>query len=129
VLRLFAFAITFLSAAFAFAAPPAKVTGIFSNLHYVVEAGDVMGFEIFILYGGNSGYYAVVQCANGWPSKPAVVAATVRRNEVEFSLHSDVDSHCPEGIFKGRVTTQGLNGVFESTEYPGFLKRKRSYWQ
>jgi hypothetical protein len=88
-----------------------------------------VGSEIFIVYGGHSGYFAIVQCAEGWPSKPVVVAATVRGNEIEFSVSGEADSHCPQGQFKGRVTTQGLNGVFEGTEYPGFLKRKRSYWQ
>lgn len=129
MLRFFASAVAFSYAVLASAAPPIKVTGIFSDLHYVSKAGDVVGSEIFIVYGGSAGYYAIVQCAEGWPSKPIVVAATVRGNEVEFSAHGDSDSHCPQGRFKGRVTAQGLQGVFEGTEYPGFLKRKRSYWQ
>lgn len=112
----------------AYGAPTAKVTGIYSDMHYISEAGDVLGTEIFILFG-DSGYYAVLQCAEGWPSKPVVIAATVRGNEVEFSAHDELDSHCPKAKFKGTVSSRGLNGKFEGTDYPGLLRRKRSYWQ
>ena len=113
----------------AIAAPPAKVTGIYSDLHLIPEAGDVLGTEIFLVFGGEHGYYAVIQCAEGWPSKPVVVTAIVRGTEVELAAHDDKDSHCPKAKFKGTVSSAGLEGKFEGTNYPELLKRKRSYWQ
>jgi hypothetical protein len=113
----------------AYAAAPPKVTGIYSNLHYIAEGGDVIGTEIFIVNGGRLGYFAVLQCAEGAPSKPVVVAATVKGTQVEFASHADADSHCPKAKFTGAVTPNGLRGTFEGTDYPGLLERKRSYWQ
>jgi hypothetical protein len=55
------------------AAPPKpKITGLFSNLTYIEEAGDLVGYEVFIVYGGESDF-AVVQVAAGWPDPPEVV--------------------------------------------------------
>ncbi len=39
------------------AAARPKVTGIFSDMHYSAEGGDVVGAEVFIMYS-NDGYYA-----------------------------------------------------------------------
>lgn len=111
------------------AASPMKVTGMYSDLHYIAEAGDILGMEVFIVFGGEQGYFAVLQCAEGSPSKPVMVAATVRGMEVELAPHDDPDSHCPKAKFNGIVTSDGLRGKFEGTEYPGWLKRKQSYWQ
>lgn len=111
------------------AAPTVKVTGIYSDLHYIEESGDLLGTEIFIVFGGGGGYYAYLQCAEGGPSKPVLVMATVRGNEVELAPHNDQDSHCPNTKFKGKISTQGLKGKFDGTDYPALLKRKRSYWQ
>jgi hypothetical protein len=51
-------------------ARPARVTGLFSNMKYNAEAGDVLGMEVFIV-AGPGGWYATVQCAGGEPGKPA----------------------------------------------------------
>ncbi|MEN3112008.1 hypothetical protein ACFONG_19360 [Uliginosibacterium paludis] len=111
------------------AAPQIKVTGVFSDLHFVAQAGDVTGTEIFIVFGGEQGYFAIIQCAEGWPSKPVIVPAIVHGAEVEFAPHGQTESHCPNAKFRGTVSSSGLRGKFENTDYPGFLKRKRSYWQ
>lgn len=111
------------------AATTTKITGVYSDLHYIEESGDLLGTEVFIVFGGSSGYYAYLQCAEGGPSKPVVVAATVHGNEVELAPHNEPNTHCPNSKFKGKVSRQGLEGKFEGTDYPGLLKRKRSYWQ
>ena len=98
--------------------PVTKVTGIYSDLHYIADAGDVLGMEILIVLGGEQGYFAVLQCAEGLPSKPVVVAATVRGAEVEFAPHDEPNSHCPKARFIGTVTRAGLRGKFEGTNYP-----------
>lgn len=112
----------------AWSATKTKVTGLFTDMHYISEAGDVLGTEIFIIYS-NSGYYAVMQCAEGAPSKPVVVSASIKGNEVKLEPHNDTSSHCPMATFIGQITPNGLRGKFEGTDYSGLLKRQRSYWQ
>lgn len=112
------------------AAPPqVKVTGTFSNLHYVPEAGDLVGAEISIVVGGPLRYFAILQCAEGGPSKPVVVPATSRGPSVELGAHNDSESHCPAATYRGTISASGLRGAFEGTQYPGFLKRTRGHWQ
>jgi hypothetical protein len=51
-----------------------RVTGFFSDMTWVEEAGDVVGMEVFIVYSshGMSGqHWAYVQIAEGLPSEPA----------------------------------------------------------
>lgn len=105
-----------------------KVTGIFSNLHYIEEAGDVLGVEISIIYS-TSGYFAFIQCAEGAPSKPVLVVAKVNGNHIQLASHDDPASHCPKASFSGKDTATGLQGTFDGTTYPGFLKRRKGYWQ
>jgi hypothetical protein len=111
-----------------------KVTGIYSNLEYLKEAGDVGGVEVFIVYAAGpgdakSGYYAMMQCAEGVPGKPVLVPATVAGNRIELAAHSDSESYCPRAKFKGSVSTKGLKGGFEGEGGAIWLPRKRSYWQ
>jgi len=117
-----------LASSLAWSATKNKVTGLFTDMHYISEADDVLGTEIFIIYS-NSGYYAVMQCAEGAPSKPVVVSASIKGNEVKLEPHNDPSSHCPIATFTGQITPSGLRGKFEGTDYPGLLKRQRSYWQ
>lgn len=112
----------------AFSATKTKVTGLFSDMHYISEAGDVIGTEIFII-SSDSGYYAIMQCAEGAPSKPVIVSASINGSTVKLESHNDQSSHCPMAPFMGQITSNGLRGKFEGTDYPGLLKRQRSYWQ
>jgi hypothetical protein len=59
----------------------APVAGVYSDLKYIREAGDLVGREIFIVFGGDFGYFAVIQCAEGWPGRPVLVAAKVEGSE------------------------------------------------
>lgn len=119
-----------LIASFAAAAEPPKVTGIYSNMRFGTE--DVTGVEVFILFSqfrGNSQYLATVQCAEGVPGVPEVVPVMVSGTSVSFKITSE-QSGCPTVSFAGQITELGLAGTFEGTaDYPGFLKRGRSYWQ
>ncbi len=126
--RIVTILILLLVSSLAWGAIKTKVTGLFSDMRYISEAGDVLGTEIFIVYS-NSGYYAVMQCAEGAPSKPVVVSASIKDNEVKLEPHNDLSSHCPMATFTGQITSSGLRGKFEGTDYPGLLKRQRSYWQ
>eukprot|EP00456_Euglypha_rotunda_P087226 TRINITY_DN8873_c0_g1_i4.p1 TRINITY_DN8873_c0_g1~~TRINITY_DN8873_c0_g1_i4.p1 ORF type:complete len:124 (+),score=10.64 TRINITY_DN8873_c0_g1_i4:590-961(+) len=102
-----------------------RVTGTYSNLRFGTE--DLSGVEVTIVSGG-TGYYAVVQCAEGAPGIPLVVPAQVHGARIEFRVTA-ASSGCPEAAFTGAVTAAGLTGVFEGTQWPGFLKRGKSYWQ
>jgi hypothetical protein len=117
-----------LAPSLAWSATQTKVTGLFTDMHYISESGDVLGTEIFIIYS-NSGYYAVMQCAEGAPSKPVVVNASIIGNKIKLQPHNDPSSHCPMASFIGQITPSGLRGKFEGTDYTGLLKHQRSYWQ
>ncbi|MES2884817.1 MAG: hypothetical protein V4709_08430 [Pseudomonadota bacterium] len=102
-----------------------RLTGTYSSLRFGTE--DLSGAEITLVYGGN-GFYAVVQCSEGSPGIPLVVPVQVQQASIEFRVTA-ASSGCPESRFVGSVTAEGLSGVFEGTQWPGFLKRGKSYWQ
>ena len=49
-------------------------TGIYTDIYFNEEAGDLLGVEIFLLRGGDE-YYVLFQSAEGIPGKPVVVPA------------------------------------------------------
>ena len=63
-----------------------KITGIFSNLHYNEEGGDLLGEEIFISYGGDGSYYASVQCAQGGVRPPFLIKLEINTNKIAFNI-------------------------------------------
>lgn len=106
-----------------------KVTGVFSNMRFGTE--DVTGVEVFITFS-DKGYFAQVQCAEGAISRPVVVPVLVAGPIVEFSVPTDAAPNsysCPPGKFEGTVSASGMKGRFAGTDWPGFLKRRKSYWQ
>lgn len=101
-----------------------RITGVFSNLEYIEEAGDLVGWEVFIVLGGE-GHFAVVQIAEGWPAPPEVARITRDGSHVEFTLQDGTK-------FKGDVSEKALSGTF--TDPAGgarkvILERRKSYWQ
>jgi hypothetical protein len=109
-------------------APPA-VPGIYSTLKAIPEAGDILGMEVFIVSGGDAGHFAFIQCAEGWPGRPVLVAAKVDGQRVELAAHTAADSHCPQARFTGTVTRAGLQGAFDGQPAQLTLPRKKSFWQ
>jgi hypothetical protein len=103
-----------------------QIPGMYSNMYYVKEAGDVVGMEIFIVSGGD-GYYATVQIAEGAPNPPVVVKVQVQGSNIEFTLPNS--SGVSLGKYKGNISARGLRGKFEGEEKSSFLKRRNSYWQ
>jgi hypothetical protein len=98
-----------------------RVTGIFSDMRWIKEAGDVIGAEVFIVATG-SDYRAVVQIAQGVPDVPVVVPLTVRGTEVSFTLPTYDNLK-----FSGRVTQTALVGTLGAEKVT--LRRGKSYWQ
>src|SRR5215813_5505201 len=105
-----------------------KITGVYSNLTYIEEAGDVVGVEIFILSGG-SGYFATLQIAEGAPDDPVLVPVKVNGTNIEITFPSDSAIGRDRGNYHGKITALGLSGKFEKETKRIFLKRKKSYWQ
>jgi hypothetical protein len=101
-----------------------QITGIFSSMHFIPEAEDVGGMEVFITYA--SGHYNVhYQIAEGAPEEPALVRGSVVGNNIEFTVPDT-------GTFKGTVQADALVGKMtfvSGNEEQIRLPRRKSYWQ
>ncbi len=115
-----------LVASLSIAASPAKprVTGLFSNMHWVEEAGDVYGYEVLIVSTGDA-YFATFQEAQGRPDRPVVVSVCVSGTSIEFEIP---DSDGPRK-FRGTVSAKALVGGFQGSAEKLVLQRGKSYWQ
>jgi hypothetical protein len=100
--------------------------GLYSDFTYIPEAGDVVGTEVFIVYG-NRQHWAFLQHAQGEPDEPVLVPVVVSGTLVEFPF----PQYGENAVFKGRVTAQALEGTISGIETTVALKlpRRRSYWQ
>lgn len=96
-----------------------RVTGMFSDMRYIPQAGDVLGTEVFIVVSPG-GYSAVVQIAEGEPGLPVVVPITVNGLDVSFTV-------TPKLRFAGRVSSGALVGTLGDEKVS--LRRGKSYWQ
>jgi hypothetical protein len=113
------------------AMPINKITGVYSDMRFAQDSGDILGIEIFVMFS-RSGYWVVFQDAEGSPSEPIVVKAKISNDEISFSLpHRNGYS----GNFKGHIKGRFLVGQFEMGQLSDShsakfkLKRKNSYWQ
>jgi len=52
-----------------------KITGMYSSLEFNQEGGDLLGMEVYLVYGGGEDYFALVQCAEGAPARPLLASA------------------------------------------------------
>lgn len=102
-----------------------KVTGIYSDMQYNREGGDVVGQEVFIVFS-KSGYFAILQLSEGEPSAPVVVPVKVAGSAVTFTVPTEMDTR---GTFKGNISGGHLVGTFSGNGQKVDLKRKSSYWQ
>jgi len=114
---------------FSWASEKIKVTGIFSNMYYHEEGGDLLGEEIFIVYGGQGNYFASVQCAQGGVRAPIIVKVTVNNNQISFNVPDSNKHLCVPGLFKGVISKKGITGEFTGNNYKVTLPRGNSYWQ
>ncbi len=106
------------------AQPKTRVTGLFSNMHWVEEAGDVYGYEVLIVSTGDR-YFATFQEAQGMPGPPVVVSVRVSGTTIEFEVPN---SDGPR-TFRGTVSTRSLVGAFQGSSEKLVLRRGKSYWQ
>jgi hypothetical protein len=105
-----------------------KIQGIYSNMEPSVEQGELVGTEIFILphvENGEVAYMALVQFADGLPTRPQLVDLDVRDGILSFTaLHPEEG----EIRFTGTIDAEGLTGQFGSSGEVA-LPRGESIWQ
>jgi hypothetical protein len=105
----------------------ASIEGVYSDLHYIEGAGDLLGTELKIAKDGNT-YKGFLQIAEGEPSKVMPVNIEVKGSEIRFSISEDTDY---AGEFVGKIGLQFLTGEFR---FKGGgtnkvkLRRGKSYW-
>jgi hypothetical protein len=103
-----------------------KITGMFSNLEYNKESGDLLGIEIYLVYGGRD-YFAIVQCAGGSPAPPVVTPVEISGTEITFKI-PEVQPECGT-TFTGTVSKEGLRGRFMGDTAERWIPRKKGYWE
>lgn len=110
-----------------------KVTGFFTDMHYIPEAGDVPGNEVWIVYARGK-FWATVQLAEGEPDPPQVVPVEVSGARVKFStstpLISSTGKPVPDLVieYSGTVSKAGLMLSTQGNRAT-LLRRQSSYWQ
>jgi len=117
-------------------APAPRISGIYSNLRYNAEGGDLLGMEILILPNGSDtqpSWTAVVQIAEGGAPLVSVVPLYQHGSSIEFQLppqgvHSGESYAAAGDHFTGTVENDSLTvrwsgGTIEK------LVRGKSYWQ
>lgn len=108
----------------------ARVTGIYSDMTFNHESGDVTGIEVAIVLS-KEGFMAIFQDAEGVPLVPIVVPVTVSGSEIVFELPErngytgKFVGHLVDGSLIGHFTN-GLKGQ-NGAEFA--LRRGKSYWQ
>jgi hypothetical protein len=111
-------------------------TGMFSDMHYIPGAGDLLGTEIFITYGGGR-YWAHFQESGGEPAPPQLVKVQLDENKISFDvsqdliLHSDGKETPIHNVrhFKGEIKRDRLVGTMDGLSGTYDLPRRKSYWE
>jgi hypothetical protein len=119
-------ACTVVGAAVVAAQSRVQITGVYSDLRYNAQGGDLLGMEVFIVVGPG-GYFATVQCAGGEPAKPELVPVSYSNGHVDFTLAA-AQPEC-RSHFRGTITRRGLRGRFDGETTDRQLPRRKSYWQ
>ena len=103
-----------------------RVSGVYTDLKYNQEGGDLLGMELLIIPSDPSGYRALVQIAEGGPPFAVIVPLLVDGSHVEFTLPAG--SAYSREHFVG--TLSGTKLVLHSPQGKDeTLKRGKSYWQ
>jgi hypothetical protein len=105
-----------------------RITGTYSSLRYIEEAGDLLGMEVLVVPSQRAGspYSALVQISEGGAPALAIVDFVEKNGEVEFVIP-------PGGIYAGMKFTGALSKGELVLKWPSgdeeHLKRGKSYWQ
>lgn len=110
-------------------AADARMSGIYSDMSYNAEGGDLLGMELMIVPTPEGGYTAFVQIAEGGAPAVALVPLTVSGSRIEFTMPGT------GGHFVGVITGDSLVGHWTEGQLSStggkeeHLKRGKSYWQ
>jgi hypothetical protein len=105
--------------------PTTKITGIYSDMSYNAEGGDITGVEVFLVYS-RDGYRVVYQSSEGEPGPPVVLPATINGKSIRFSIPKSIDAR---GEFVGSIDATEIVGTFSGNGQTVHLPRHSSYWQ
>src|SRR5665213_1126761 len=109
---------------------PTQIAGIYSDLRYVEEAGDLLGTEIFIVpSAGGMAYVAFVQEAEGGPEDPVIVPVVQKGNQVSirarmYNYTMQFDGQISPKSFDGKLTTTVVGG--KKSAQPFQLREEKS---
>lgn len=112
--------------------PAARVPGIYSDLTYNNESGDLHGTEIFIVVAPGDNEVRYVVFFQSWGEggfDPIAIPAKVDGDSVSFIVPPP---SVFAGEYKGRVSKSGFDGSYHldnGSTSPIHLKRKKSYWE
>ena len=103
---------------------PFKITGCYSNLAYHEESGDLLGWELFIVFSSDT-YHVLFQESEGWPTVLLLLPLKVEGSSIRFTVPRAAGGQ----EFTGTVSAAGITGRFADLNQEIFLPRKPSYWQ
>lgn len=109
--------------------PPLKISGIYTDLAFNSEGGDLLGTELMIVprqSKGDPAWSVFVQISEGGTPYMALIPLTLNGNKIEFNL--------PPGTsyggmhFTGTISSIGIRLDTPSGQVE-VLRRGKSYWQ
>jgi hypothetical protein len=103
-----------------------RVTGTYSDMHYIEEAGDLVGTEIKIVFTASK--LDALQIAQGPPGELTVADVVAKGNSIQFVIP---DENMYAGSFTGTLTNGWLRGKFRfkaCAEERVALRPGKSYW-
>jgi len=104
-----------------------RITGTYSAMRYVPDAGDVIGTEIKIVFTGK-GFQGALQIAEGSPGALMLVEVEQKGNSISFSIPEDSPY---AGTFHGSISGGVLRGDFQfktGGSQAVVLRKGKSYW-
>jgi hypothetical protein len=108
--------------------PTVQTAGTYTNLHFIEEAGDLLGLEIKIVPVAG-GYQAAVLRSEGEPQPMVVVDLRVQGTSVAFDVRGE--DGLVEWTFAGTVTARSLSGTISharGAKEQVVLPRRCGYW-
>jgi hypothetical protein len=105
----------------------ANLAGVWSDLHFNAEGGDLLGMELFFVPRSGNRYSVLVQVAEG--EFPETALLTTRMNGAHFEL-AFASRHGP---FQGQIVTCQVEAKAIRCQWPSGqvdrLRLGKSYWQ
>ncbi len=87
------------------------ITGVFGDLHWVPEAGDIVGTEVIVVRTAGA-YRVIFQEGLGEPGPVDTVPASIRGDSLFFDLPANPTWRIPARSFRGQIAPKQLRGRF-----------------